>query len=216
MYDRYDLRAFILDVLGNDAPLVPSRELLLVGVLTLLLAAYVCSKLYAIPPNYRNYDPNEYESEWQGIRGLLIVLAIIVAVEPLRVMLGIAGNAILYTHDVWTVFATPGAAHYNPWFSPFILFTLVTSALQLAYVLLVAIAFIRRKRIFRALAIWYLVALTLICFINDFLMLQIFSQESRMTVANFESLTRSVRALQAAIILIPYLYWSRRVHATFR
>jgi hypothetical protein len=206
------LFTYIRAVVSPNSPLSLRATIIVIGTATLLIGALLSGRLYSIPVNYRNYNPNEYEPRWRGIKGAMLVLPCLLAVEFVRFFVWMKCDSILFTQQAWQALATPGSTAYSPWFGPFIHITAIGVCIRFVYLFLLVAAFVRRRRIVRLLAAGYLAFVPLLFLIRDILLTQIFPRGHEVLFENFKQISG---VLPFAVIVIPYLFISRRVQATF-
>jgi hypothetical protein len=208
---RSFLSDFIVQKLGDAPSGSISVGLLLLGLFTALLMAALCRKLYAIPANLRKVDPDAWGPRFNGIRGMLILVAVVVMFEPFRIVFELICNIYLLREDVWTRFVLESPA--GTWFGIYIGFTVVMVVARLMYANLMALTFINRRRVFRALAIGYLFVLCGDLLMDDLFLTQYFETGHMVLLENFKRLMQIITIL---VLAVPYLVFSRRVNATFR
>lgn len=169
--------------------------------------------LYRRPANLFHYNPAQHAPEWRGLRGLLIPLLIMVCAEIPRAGLALWQGDLLLRQDVWSLLIEGAEPFSRPAWAQIVQLHFCSNALRLVFGGLLLATFLVRRRIFRNLLIAYiLVDNTLLC--ARYLAFNSI-YESDAFVFIYESFTDWSESTQVAMILIPYLLLSRRVHATF-
>jgi hypothetical protein len=143
---------------------------------------------------------------------MLILLGLTVGLEFVRLLLQADGLPFFYSYALYQQSTTAEGTLYHPLFSTVLAINAAAVGLRLGIIPVLAIAFIRRRRSARWLGISYMVLLLLLLGANDVLLSQIFERGHQIILENFLALTHTA---QAAIIITPYLFLSRRFNATF-
>lgn len=211
---RYDyLYQYIRRILGGTpSPELDSHAIAAIA-LGFLTASLIGSWLYHIRPNFRRYDPDEYDQKWRGIKWTLVPIAVLVAIEPLRVLYEIYVGRLLSLRDTWLTFATEGGHGYHPWFSALLTASGFLRGMQFGFAALLLIVFIRKRRIFRMVAVGYLLYIPLTFVVLDVLLSKVFGRRDMIV---FENSDHIFAGLRLALVGIPWVLLSRRVNATFR
>jgi hypothetical protein len=207
------LHDLVVLLLGRIEPSDLNPAPLLAAIAAAVAASLVGWRLLRRGPNLRRYDPDEYGEEWNRLRGLLLLLGLLVALEPLRMAFGVACNRVVYTREAWTLLTAEGSPISSGWGPALVYTEAVAPVIQLVFSAIVAIAFLRRKRSMRILAIVYLAMNVVVLALVEVIRVQIFGDYRE--VIN-EVQRRMSTAVAAALPLAAYLLASRRVHATFR
>jgi hypothetical protein len=205
----YDLAVKALD--GNEVAGI-SWHLVILTILAAAVSAGGAWLFYRRPPNFRRYNPAEYEERHRGFRGGLIALALVGLIEPVRLLLQFEVLPFFYSHSIHEALTARGGSFHDGLFGTLLAVNASAIGIRLGLIPITALAFLHRRRSLRLLGITYIALLVLLPGINDLLLTQMFEQEHQIVYENFRSLTLT---LQLALLLIPYLIFSRRVNATF-
>ncbi len=185
----------------------------MIAVAAVLVFSWVSQKLYAIRPDYRRYDPSEYEEKWRGFKRMLIPFLVLVALEPLRVLLAMANDYPYYLADTWRAVAQEGGKGYDLWFPSFLTLSIIFPSVQFLFAILLALLAWRRKRAFRLLAVLYLALAPLSYMVYDVILSRIFGRNDMILT---ENLAVMFTWIKVAVLGIPFILISRRINATFQ
>jgi hypothetical protein len=152
-------------------------------------------------------------SQYNGIGGWLILVAIGAILNPLRLSIMIFVNFVpVFQNNTWSILTTPGTAAYHRLWAPLILFELFGNILFVIFSIIIAICFFQKKRFFPKLMIVFLLANLI------FIGIDLFAANFIPAVAaqNDEQSNKELaRVILASIIWIPYFMVSIRVKETF-
>lgn len=119
----------------------------LIAMLAVLLTGvwlWLARKLY-------RYDPPlsgaPVDLKLQGIRGWLILPAIGVTLQPVRILIDFSQTLSAYSTDTWAALTTPGGQSYHPAWAPLLLGELGFNLAMIVFSLLLVIMFYQKRRI---------------------------------------------------------------------
>jgi len=213
MFSYEYLYEYIRKAIGGQASPGLDSHTIAAAAIGILIVCWIGSLVYRITPNFRKYDPDEYDAKWRGIKWTLIPVAALVAFEPLRVLGEIYVGRLLYQHVTWLTFATEGSPRYHPGFSALLTANAFLKGAQFAFAGLLLLVFVRRRRIFRLVMIGYLLYIPLMFAVLDMFLSAVFG---RLDMIVFENSNHIFAGLRLAVVGIPWVLLSRRVNATFR
>jgi hypothetical protein len=136
--------------LDDQPPLSPAGWLerfnwpvAVVAVLVLLLWVWLAVRLY-------RYDPPRaatlVDARLQGIGGWLVLPAIGVVVQPIRVLVDFIGLLPSYATGTWANLTTAGSAAYHPLWAPLLLFELGANLALIVFTVLLVVLFFQKRR----------------------------------------------------------------------
>ena len=115
--------------------------LLMVGAMSLLLAAWAASLAYRHDPA----PPPAVAGAPSGFGGWLFLLALVVGVWPLRLLKTILETLPAYATPRWTLLTSPGSEAYHPGWAPLLLAALVVNLGLLVFSVLTLWLFFKRR-----------------------------------------------------------------------
>lgn len=147
------------------------------------------------------------------IRGWLILVAIGLMINPLRLLVLVAKDLWpAFSGETWSLLTTPGTRAYHPLWEPLLVFELVGNIGFVVFSIMALIFFFQKKKIFPKLAIVFLLS-NLIFVVVDHLVAEaipfIASQ------SDLKSLKEIIRVAVGCSIWVPYFLVSKRVKGTF-
>jgi hypothetical protein len=206
------LSAYFRDKLGESFFLSPNWMLMLYTLVIIYICIVAARKAYLIPPNYKNYDPSEYNDKWKGLRKTLILLGILLAGEIVKNIIFFINGYYLYSEQLWEAVTSPGSPLYAGWWEFTIYFYIFAGIYKIIFSGLLFIIYLERKRSFRLLFVIYIISDFVFLGVKYIAFTNIFDPSH---VLIYESFSDFSLALQFAIALICYVLFSRRVNATF-
>ncbi|MBC8146234.1 MAG: DUF2569 family protein [bacterium] len=206
------LRDQIVRVLEHSIPSTPNVTVIVVAIIAGVASAFAAKGIVARPVNLRRYDPDELAPKWRGFKGALLAVGLACGVEPFRVLLMTLCNAVVYTREAWTTLTVASKHFSGSGGESLLVFEAIAPAIQLSLAVGLVIAMVKRKRVFRSMAIFYLVGSVVALALNEFLIMQVFAEYREVTNENSRRLSTMAAV---ALPTIGYLLLSRRVQATF-
>jgi transglutaminase-like putative cysteine protease len=202
----------------DDAPPAPAPTrwidkfnwpIAMLGVLILLLWAWLASRLYRYDPLPR---PEPVYAKLQGIRGWLVLPAISVVVQPFRIMYDVGVLVPSFATDVWTTLTTAGGTAYDALWAPILLYELAANLALLVFAVLLAVLFFQRRRSVPVIFVAFLIGAALVQGLDLWLASLIPMDSMKVTPKEMSELARSV---VGAMIWSAYFLVSHRVKSTF-
>jgi hypothetical protein len=151
---------------------------------------------------------------YEKIGGWLILLGIAIAVTPFQMVLGIIENLPAYEPETWSAITSPGTDAYHPYWKATLIYEMVGNIIFLIFSLLVAIAFIRRRKFFPKWMIVFLLAHTIFLTI-DYFTLDLIPALANQTEMVVEMRNGVLQQVLGCVIWTAYLLVSKRVKGTF-
>lgn len=159
------------------------------------------------------YDPppgGGADPRWVGIRGWLVVLAVVMAIKPLMYIGPLKHLADVMAIDRWSQLTTYGAAEYNALWAPLLLFELAADIVQpVLWLSLLLMLFQRRSSVPRLIMLMLVAALAL--YVVDLMLASMVT--GRATTS--KQIAQAVYRLIHMVFWSAYLLQSRRVKSTF-
>lgn len=154
------------------------------------------------------------EKELNGIRGWLLVVAVLVIMTPIRLLsVEIPQLNELLNSDTWVLLTSPGSEAYHSFWAPFLIIDVIFHlALLVASLYLIQLFFSKDARFPKAFITLTLVSLAYLLFASGVHL--VLAAEPAIVERNFT--IDIVRSLLGAAIWIPYMLVSKRVQNTFR
>ncbi len=169
--------------------------------------------LYHRPPNLFRYLPDEHAPKWRGLHGLLIPLLILITAEIPRAVSALWAGRVLLRREVWSLLCEGAEPFSHPTWAILINLHFSSNALRLLFAGLLLATFLARRRVFRNLMIAYILFDNVLLCVRYLILNSVY--EGNKFAFTYESFTDWSESTQIAILLIPYLMISRRIHATF-
>lgn len=176
------------------------------------ISALVAARILRQPPNLRRYDPDELPPNWRGMKGALLIVAVICLIEPLRVALMAWCNSVVYMIETWDVLTVASTNIAGTAGGPLLVFQALIAPIQFVSAVALVIALIQRRRVFRNMGIGYLIGSVAALAITEVLINRTLP-ESREVL--YETSRRLSTMAAVALPATGYLLLSRRVQATF-
>jgi hypothetical protein len=182
--------------------------LAMVALLSALALVLIARKLYRYDPPPPDFMP---VADLQGVRGWLILLAIQLVSQPLRLIIQSASLVSAYSIQNWTALTQPGNPSYHALWAPILLFEVVANLTLIVSSLLAAVLFFKRRSsapLVLIVTMWVNPTLVGI----DMLLTSIVLPDGGAA----EGLSTLAGAFFAASVWTAYLLMSKRVKSTFR
>jgi hypothetical protein len=155
--------------------------------------------------------PGEFELEFTGLRGWLILVAIGLIISPIRIAVQLITNASVYSAGTWHALTDSSSAAYNSLWAPLLIYEFLVNLTLISFAILLLILFFHRSRTFPAIFITYLVFGAVTATIDHF--------SAQLIPAASGDPGQFDRVLFqdccACLIWVPYMLVSKRVKATF-
>jgi len=180
--------------------------------LALLAAGMLGCSAWLAAVAYR-YDPSPRgtaDPRWVGIRGWLMVLAVVVAIKPLMFIGALKYLAGVMAIDRWSQLTTYGAAGYNALWAPLLLFELAADIVQPVLWLMLLPLFLQRRSSVPRLIMLMLLAGVVLHMTNMVLVGLVHGKP-----ATSDQIWQVVGSVIGTAFWSAYLLQSRRVKATF-
>ncbi len=194
------------------------QDTLLFGSIGILIAAILVTSVilgyfYRQTTDYHKYDPDLYGSRWDGFRGLVVLLGIALLAEAARSFIALLAGWYCFSEPVWLALTSETADSYHPWWRFTLQFIIISRSAEFIAGLFLLVLYVMKRRMLRhALSLYLLFALTSLL-LRDVCLSQIFEAGNFIITENYREF---LRMLQVSFLLLPYVYFSRRVHSTFR
>jgi hypothetical protein len=179
------------------------------AVLTLLLWTSLAVRLY-------RYDPPHVaavvDARLQGIGGWLVLPAIGVVVQPIRVFVDFIGLLPSYATDVWANLTTAGGAAYHPLWAPLLLFELGANLALIVFTLLLVALFFQKRRSAPYVFIGVLAGAVVVQLVDLWFANALPAVAAQVNAKDWNELARGV---VNTVVWGSYFLVSRRVKSTF-
>lgn len=153
------------------------------------------------------------EPRYRSIGGPLILTALAMVVSPLLLLCQIVSDLLpALSGETWTALTTPGTAAYHPMWAPLIIFELLANVALLIWLMVLAVFFFQKRRVFPKMFMVYLLSNVAFIVIDHLLANSIpflADQGAERFAAGI------VRPVIYCLIWIPYFLTSKRVKGTF-
>lgn len=186
-------------------------SVLLAAVVVTTVAVLLAVRLSRAPAPTWPRGPAGADGTTKGLGGWLILVGIGVSLGPLPMLLTLLKSAPTYTASSWARLTTPSASSYHVLWAPTLLFELVSNLTLIVFSALLISLFFRRRRLFPAVFVIFIVARVIIDLIDAFLANAIPAVKDRAPV----DWSSHSRALTTGIVWVTYMFRSRRVQNTF-
>jgi hypothetical protein len=155
----------------------------------------------------------ETDEHLRGIGGWLVLVAIGLVVRPVTLVVHVVtGYEVVFQADAWASMTSPGGASYHPIWSVVLLGELLGNIGLLVFSILLLVVFFRRNRIFPKLAMAYFAFAVLFIGADAAVLPMLPNVTDEILQDGYQEF---FQACIQALIWIPYMARSRRVHATF-
>lgn len=194
---------------------IANLNLPVVGVSVLFLGVCAAGAVKLARWRFRTPpDPApETDAHLRGIGGWLVLVAIGLVVRPVILVAHLTtGYTAVFQADTWASLTSPGGASYHPIWSVVLLGEVLTNIGLLVFSILLLVLFFRMNRIFPKLAMAYFAIAVLTAGADAAVVPMLPTVTDEIVQDGSQEL---FRATIQALIWIPYLALSRRVHATF-
>lgn len=186
----------------------PSLSVPMVGLflISLIMSGGIAYRLYYARPDTHIYDPDQYDAKFNGIKGFLIPLSAVLLLQPLFAVMAL-------THDYYPFISQLWAISESRWWHSFLMLNVIVAAAEIVGGAVLVALWLRRKRIIRWVIVGVLGAKLAAALLRDVILPQLFGQYYNILAASADHM---FTIIYTALVLLPYLFFSRRVHATFR
>lgn len=152
-------------------------------------------------------------SELKGLSGWLLLVAIGVVINPIRLLVTVVpAYKQIFEDGIWEALTTVGSEVYNPYFSSLLVVEIVYNIIILAASIYLVYLFFSKHYLFPKLFIGIVVASLIFIPLDAWLVTQVFPGES---MFDPETTNEFMRSLITGVIWIPYMLVSKRVRVTF-
>ena len=191
-----------------------SQEINWLVLFTAMFMAAACGlgsvRMYRLQPQWP-HGPSTTIDGPQGIGGWLILVALGVTVSPFLIFADFASTLPSYSVSTWSILTTPGTEAYHSAWAPLLIFEIFVNVVLFSLAIVLLIAFYRRKSLFPALFIAFLMFQITMTWIDASL--------SNM-IPYLRETTGAMPLVQPSVLLtsalwIAYMFRSKRVRNTF-
>lgn len=119
--------------------------IMVLGVLLTLIYIVFAVLLFNYKPNIPQGKLEQSYSHLEGIRGWLILPAIIILLQPFRIMYDMYGTLDVYAISTWTQLTTSTSDVYNALWAPYLLITLASNLALAVFAILLLLMFYTTK-----------------------------------------------------------------------
>ncbi len=164
--------------------------------------------------SYRNYDPDEHGLHWCGMKKTLLVFVAFILLVPVAEFARLFEERFLFSSFAWNALAQEPSEMYSSWWGGAIIFSSAVRGMAVVLACaLVALVLLRRRSVRWMVPLY--VAMGLIAgAVQNFLYVQIFVENGE--AIRQQHFDRVAGLFTLLLIIVPYLWVSKRVHATFR
>lgn len=186
--------------------------LLILPLIILIASIYFGKKIIRAKPNFKHFDPAEYDRRLVGVRGWLWVMLMILYFLLLITGVNFYDGLYLYGTNTWNYLTSDAAKDPSAYWSISIVFTTASNFFLLMYAMLLSILIFKKKRIFKMALLIFLPLTVALAGIKYFLFSQILPVNHLIIYHSFMYFSFT---LQISFVLLAYFAFSRRVNATF-
>ncbi len=186
--------------------------LLILPLLILVISVYYGNRIIQAKPNFKHFDPSEYDRRLVGVRGWLWVVLMILYFLLLITILNFYNGLFLFGSNTWDYLTSNAAKDPSAYWSISLVFTTASNFFLLMYALLLFILIFKKKRIFKITLLIFLPLTVALAGIKYFLFSQILPINHLIIYHSFMYFSFT---LQISFVLLTYFAFSRRVNATF-
>lgn len=211
IYDELGYSVYYSEGEVNAPPDRLNWTIIVTAGFSLAFAVLLAFLVYRYDPEQR-CPPVQPDAELGGLRGWLVVIAIGICLQPVRLMIEFFRSIDVYGLASWTSLTTPGTEFYHELFQPLLLFELISNINWIVFSVLMAILFFQKRISFPKIFIAYLI----ITFSVTLLDLVIAEKIPTLNSGDMSESTRDlIRQGVYAFIWSIYLVKSERVKNTF-
>ncbi|MBS1507209.1 MAG: DUF3857 domain-containing protein [Bacteroidetes bacterium] len=181
-----------------------NKAYVVIGLIAVGLCVLGLRKLNEYDP-----EPKPAEVQYDQIGGWLIVVALILFFNPIRMAIDFS-NGSYFQHFQWRILTDQSYGSYNPKLGMYVMVEFVVNIMLLCYSVFLCSIFITRRSSFPTFMVIYLLANLSIRFLDVVV-------ASSMGLLEMNSKTSSMvlGSLMSAVIWVPYFLKSERVKGTF-
>ncbi len=196
---------------GESEPNGVNWTILAVAGFSLILGAFLALNVYRYDPEHGDISLQS-DTELKGLRGWLVVLAIGMCIQPVRLLVEFIQLMEVFELNTWISLTTPGAELYHPLLQLLLLFELIFNIFWIEFAVLMIVLFFQKRWSFPKIYIIYLLV------IFSMMVIDLVVAEAIPTL-NDDNLAETIKELFRqgvyTIIWSLYLIKSERVKNTF-
>lgn len=213
------LSSYLTDFIEQNIPVfVPADTLHTTACVAASAAAAIGAVLGALlvskRTSYRNYDPDEYGEQWNGYKRTLLVFVAFILLLPVAEAVACIESRYVFSSAAWSALTGSESKLYSSWWSSTLLFSAIARGLLLVLSCVVVALLLLRRRAIRWAVPLYIGASIVIGGVQNFLYTQIFVEGGE--AIRQQHFDRVAGLMTLLLMVVPYLWFSKRIHATFR
>ncbi len=213
------LSSYLVDYIEQNIPVFSSADTVNTTACVAALAGaaaglVVSTVLLRMRASYRNYDPDEYGADWRGIKNTLLIFTAFVFLFPVAEIVRLFDERYLFSSLVWSALAQQSSKLYSSWWSSTIIISSAVRGFALVLACALAVLILLQRRSVRWAVPLYIAAALIAGAVQNFLYVQIFVEDGE--AIRQQHFDRMAGLLTLLLIIVPYMWVSKRIHATFR
>lgn len=212
-FSNNDFPQFLKDYFAKHTPMQTAEanfSLIIASIIGASGMIFIFIKLLNKKVNYKHYDPDAYPAKFKKISGFLFLLLAFLIMDFLKNSYSFYTYLFLYNSETYSFLSQIKDSFLRNWWSVIIYFTLLSSIFNTLFSFFNLFYFIKRKRLFKFLMLWYIPLIFIEGGLKYFFITQVVEPNHYIIYSLFNQWSD---ALYLSFLILIYVIFSRRVNA---